>query len=95
LGINPRGGGPSKARDVFAGKTFVLTGSLERMTRPEAQDLIRARGGNVSGSVSRKTDFVVAGPGAGAKLADAETLGIKVLSEEEFLSLVDQKRASS
>ena len=54
---------PPGAEDAFAGKTFVLTGSLEKMTRPEAQELIRSRGGNVSGSVSRKTDYVVAGPG--------------------------------
>ncbi|HET9523723.1 MAG TPA: NAD-dependent DNA ligase LigA, partial [Terrimicrobiaceae bacterium] len=92
LGIHPRGGSPSVVEDAFAGKTFVLTGSLEKMTRPQGQELIRSRGGNVSGSVSRKTDYVVAGPGAGSKLADARELGIKVLSEEEFLALLDEKR---
>ena len=92
LDINPRGGTLSKGRDVFAGKTFVLTGSLEGMARSEAQELIRSRGGNVSGSVSHKTNYVIAGPGAGSKLADAKALGIKILSEKEFLNLLDEKR---
>ena len=63
------------------------------MTRPEAQELIRSRGGNVSGSVSRKTNYVVAGPGAGSKLADAKEHGVKVISEEQFLDLLDEKRS--
>ena len=79
-------------RVIFAGKTFVLTGSLERMPRSKAQEIIRSRGGNVSGSVSGKTDFVIAGPGAGSKLTEATALGVKVLSEEEFLKLLDEKR---
>jgi DNA ligase (NAD+) len=93
LGIHPRGGVPSIGEDACAGKTFVLTGSLEKMTRPQAQELIRSRGGNVSGSVSRKTHYVVAGPGAGSKLTDAKELGVKVLSEEEFLTLLDEKHS--
>jgi DNA ligase (NAD+) len=95
LGIHPRGGAPSAIEDAFAGKTFVLTGSLEKMTRAQAQELIRSRGGNVSGSVSRKTDYVVAGPGAGSKLADARELGVKVLSEDEFSTLLNDKRSKS
>ena len=91
LGIRPQGGVPSGTEDVFAGKTFVLTGSLEKMTRFEAQELIRSRGGNVGGSVSRKTDYVIAGPGAGSKLADATEHGVSVLSEEQFLALLDEK----
>lgn len=72
----------------FEGKTFVLTGTLEKYTRPRATTLIRERGGVVAGSVSRVTDYVVAGEEAGSKLDKAKTLGIKVLSEGEFESLL-------
>ncbi|HEY7377993.1 MAG TPA: NAD-dependent DNA ligase LigA [Steroidobacteraceae bacterium] len=73
----------------FAGKTFVLTGTLARLTREEAQQLIIARGGKVSGSVSRKTDYVVAGAEAGSKLRKASDLGIAVLDEDEFQKMID------
>lgn len=71
----------------FVGKTFVLTGRLENYTRDEAAKLIEDRGGRVSSSVSKKTDYVVAGEDAGSKLTKAEALGIKVLNEQEFSSL--------
>ena len=71
-----------------AGKTFVLTGTLPGMTRDEATELIESRGGKVTGSVSKKTDYVVAGAEAGAKLATAETLGIPVLDEAGLLQLL-------
>lgn len=72
----------------FAGKTIVVTGTLERMTRQEATETIEQMGGKATGSVSKKTSFVVAGPGAGSKLKKAQELGIQVLTEEEFLALL-------
>jgi DNA ligase (NAD+) len=74
------------------GKTFVLTGRLATLSRDEAGDLIRNSGGTVSGSVSRKTDFVVAGDEAGSKLKRANDLGIKVLDEEGLLKLIGRAR---
>ena len=72
----------------IAGKTFVLTGTLPTMKRDQAAALIEAAGGKVSGSVSKKTDFVVAGAEAGSKLEKAQSLGITVLSEEELLGML-------
>ena len=74
----------------FVGKTFVLTGTLERFTRSEATEMIESRGGKASGSVSKKTSFVVAGEAAGSKLRKAQELGIPVLTEEEFLKMVEE-----
>ena len=70
------------------GLTFVLTGSLETMTRDEGGDKVRARGGKVSGSVSKKTSYLVAGESAGSKLSKAEALGVTVLNEEQFVALL-------
>lgn len=74
--------------DELAGLTFVLTGTMEQMTRDEAGDEIRARGGSVTSSVSKKTDYVVAGEKAGSKLKKAQDLGVKVLDETSFLKLL-------
>lgn len=74
--------------DRFAGKTFVLTGTLPTMKRDEAKKLIEKYGGKASGSVSKKTDYVLAGEEAGSKLTKAQELGITVISEEEFLEMI-------
>ena len=76
----------SEEETLFTGKTFVLTGSLERFTRDEARERIEVLGGTVSSSVSRKTDVVVAGSEAGSKLTKAEELGITIWNEEEFIN---------
>jgi DNA ligase (NAD+) len=83
---------PHKVADTsgspVAGKTVVFTGTLEKMTRDEAKQQAISLGAKVSGSVSSKTDIVIAGPGAGSKLADAQKHGVTVLSEDEWLKLV-------
>ena len=88
LGIIPKGSSGQKSDSRFAGKTFVLTGTLEAMSRSEAAEKIRSLGGNVSSSVSRKTHYVIAGPGAGSKLDEARTHGVPVLDEPQFLGLL-------
>jgi len=77
----------------LAGKTVVFTGSLERMTRSEAKSTAEALGAKVSGSVSARTDLVVAGPGAGSKLKKAKELGIEVIDEDEWLTILDRWRS--
>ena len=72
----------------FAGKTFVLTGALSKFTRDEATERIESFGGKVSGSVSKKTSFVVVGENAGSKERKARELGIAILSEDEFLDMI-------
>ena len=77
------------ARQVFAGQTIVVTGTLTRISRDEAQELIRRLGGHASGSVSKKTDFVVAGEAAGSKLEKARALGVRVLDEDSFFRMIE------
>ena len=78
----------AKSSGKFAGKTFVLTGTLDSMSRDEAKAKIKALGGKVAGSVSKLTDFVVAGADAGSKLNKAEEIGVKVLDEKGFLKMI-------
>jgi DNA ligase (NAD+) len=77
-----------KTDSVIAGKTVVFTGSLEKMTREEAKATAERLGAKAAGSVSKKTDYVVAGPGAGSKLAEAKKHGVQVLTEDEWLKLI-------
>jgi DNA ligase (NAD+) len=88
-GVTWDGGAPrAAAKGRAAGKTFVLTGTLPHMTREEASELILSQGGKVSSSVSKKTDYVVAGADPGAKLARAEALGVTVLDEQGLRTLL-------
>jgi DNA ligase (NAD+) len=79
-----------KSNSPIAGKTVVFTGSLEKMTRDEAKATAERLGAKAAGSVSKKTDYVVAGPGAGSKLAEAEKHGVQVLTEDEWLKLIGE-----
>src|SRR5450755_443915 len=79
-----------KTNSAIAGKTVVFTGSLEKMTREEAKAQAERLGAKAAGSVSKKTDYVVAGPGAGSKLAEAKKHGVEVLTEDEWLKMVGQ-----
>jgi DNA ligase (NAD+) len=95
LGVSwSEGRGEGAAGRTLSGKTFVVTGTLPHMTRDEAKDLIESRGGKVSGSVSKKTDYVVAGADPGSKYDKAQGLGIKVLDEEGLLELAGKKKES-
>jgi DNA ligase (NAD+) len=78
----------SSLEQIFAGQTFVLTGTLPTLSRDEAKEMIKARGGKVSGSVSKKTDYVLAGEDAGSKLDDAQKLNVKIIDEAEFKGMI-------
>jgi DNA ligase (NAD+) len=99
LGLDPQGNakgtgsGEAKASMVFQGKTFVLTGTLPTLKRDEAAALIRDAGGNVTGAVSKNTDYLVAGENAGTKLDKARELGVRILSEQELLKILQQNPA--
>ncbi|HRJ26546.1 MAG TPA: NAD-dependent DNA ligase LigA [Fimbriimonadaceae bacterium] len=87
LGVSPTEAA-APTGDLFAGQTVVFTGKLEQMTREEAEGLVHSLGGKTASSVSPRTDLVVAGPGAGSKLAKAESLGVRVISESDFLAML-------
>ena len=87
-GVNMEAQKEDSADDRFYGKTFVLTGSLEKYTRQEASQIIEKYGGKTSGTVSKKTSYVLAGESAGSKLTKAQNLGITIISEEQFAEMI-------
>lgn len=89
IALQPEG---SHAPQIFAGKTFVLTGTLPTLSREQAKTLIKERGGRVSSSVSKKTDYVLAGSEPGSKLEEAEKLNVKVIGEKEFRMMPQRER---
>jgi DNA ligase (NAD+) len=90
LGVTPEPPAQAKA-SALTGKTVVLTGTFTSMAREQAKEEIERRGGKVSGSVSRKTDLVVAGEDAGSKLTKAQELGVRVMDEKAFLALLEER----
>ena len=87
-GVNMKNQEDEETDDRFAGKTFVLTGALEKYTRDEASEIIEKYGGKTSGSVSKKTTYVLAGEDAGSKLTKAQELGVTVITEAEFDAMI-------
>jgi len=87
VGVEPQAA-EAVGEGPFTGKTFVFTGALETISRPDAEALVRKLGGKAAGSVSAKTDYVVAGPGAGSKLEKAQRLKLHILDEEQFKALL-------
>ena len=87
LGVAPQVHQQQETGDLFAGQTFVLTGTLPTLTRAQAEEIIRQNGGKTSGSVSKKTSVVLAGESAGSKLEKAQKLGVRIMDEAEFLAL--------
>ena len=94
-GLQFEGEGISIRSNVFEGKTFVLTGTLPTLSRKQASELIEEHGGKTSSSVSKKTDYLLAGDAAGSKRAKAESLGVPILEEAQFLSLIEGDSLSS
>ena len=90
LGLEMKPSEQKKKGGIFEGKTFVLTGTLPTMKRSEAGKLIEQNGGKTSSSVSKKTDYVLAGEDAGSKLTKAQQLGITIISEEELLNMLSE-----
>src|SRR5699024_988362 len=93
LNVNMQYNGPQKSNEgtVFAGKTIVLTGKMEKLTRSEAKEKIEAMGGSVTGSVSKKTDIVITGEDAGSKHKKALELGISIWNEQQLMEAIDMK----
>ena len=88
-GVNTLAFEEEESDNRFEGKTFVLTGSLEQFTRGEASDIIEKYGGKTSSTVSKKTDYVLAGEEAGSKLRKAQELGIDIITEEQFKQMIN------
>ncbi|WP_294466336.1 NAD-dependent DNA ligase LigA [uncultured Ruminococcus sp.] len=90
LGLKMKSSAPKSSGGIFSGKTFVLTGTLPTMKRSEASKIIEENGGKTSSSVSKKTSYVLAGEEAGSKLTKAQSLGITIISEEEFKAMLEK-----
>lgn len=91
VGVQPQPSAPKKRTGALEGKTIVVTGTLKDFTRQQAEQAIREAGGKASGSVSKKTDFVLAGEEAGSKLEKAQKLGVEIIDEEQFLAILGRK----